>query len=62
MLGNNLLFEYERERETGQSETQPHKYGNAFNMIHLFPNAEPNPTWLLRTCLESTDLTWASRG
>ncbi len=39
---------------------QSHKYGNASNMIHLFPKAEPNPTWLTRASLESIDLTWQS--
>ena len=61
MLRNNLLFEYERERERGARGTQPCKYGNASNMIHLFPNAEPYPTWPPRACLESTDLTREAR-
>lgn len=39
---------------------QSHGYGNASNMIHLFPKAEPNPTWLTRASLESIDLTWQS--
>lgn len=39
---------------------QSHGYGNASNMIHLFPKAEPNPTWLTRASLESVDLTWQS--